>query len=164
MKCIPEWLRKRFLMKNMRRMPDFYEIKCAAGKIYQTKCAAGQIFWPSPPFGRPIVRLFYPLVWVGPKLVRPHRWRSWVMVRSLEIQGPDCRETLHRPLPKATLVCLSLRRRRTCTREVEDPLTFTFPVRKWYWTGQLACWPRIREEPQGSSWPVFDLFRLVWEC
>jgi len=31
-------------MKNMRRMPDFYEIKCAAGKIYQTKCAAGQIF------------------------------------------------------------------------------------------------------------------------
>jgi len=27
------------------------------------------------------------------------------MIRFLEIQGPNCRETLHRPLPKATLVC-----------------------------------------------------------
>jgi len=27
------------------------------------------------------------------------------MIRCLEIQGPNCRETLHRPLPKATLVC-----------------------------------------------------------
>ena len=37
--------------------------------------------------------------------VRPHRWRSWVMVRFFEIQGPNCRETLHRPLPttRATL-------------------------------------------------------------
>jgi len=31
-------------MKKMRCKPDFYETKCAAGKIYQTKCAAGQIF------------------------------------------------------------------------------------------------------------------------
>jgi len=28
-----------------------------------------------------------------------------VLIRFLEIQGPNCRETLHRPLPKATLVC-----------------------------------------------------------
>jgi len=30
------------------------------------------------------------------------------MIRFLEIQGPNCRELviLHRPLPKATLVCL----------------------------------------------------------
>jgi len=27
------------------------------------------------------------------------------MIRFLEIQGPNCRETLHPPLPKATLVC-----------------------------------------------------------
>jgi len=26
-----------------------------------------------------------------------------MMVRFLEIQGPNCRETLYRPLPKATL-------------------------------------------------------------
>jgi len=48
------------------------------------------------------------------------------MVRFLEIQGPNCREVLHRPLPKATHVCWkkkNRRRRRTCTREVEDPLT-----------------------------------------
>ena len=41
------------------------------------------------------------------------------MIRFLEIQGPNCRETLHRPLPKATLVCKrgkKRRRRRTCTR------------------------------------------------
>jgi len=28
------------------------------------------------------------------------------MIRFLEIQGPNCRQTLYRPLPKATLVCL----------------------------------------------------------
>jgi len=27
------------------------------------------------------------------------------MVRFFEIQGPNCRETLHHPQPKATLVC-----------------------------------------------------------
>jgi len=27
------------------------------------------------------------------------------MERFLEIQSPNCRETLHRPLPKVTLVC-----------------------------------------------------------
>ena len=27
------------------------------------------------------------------------------MLRFLEIQSPNCRETLHRPLPTATLVC-----------------------------------------------------------
>ena len=44
-------------------------------------------------------------VWAGPKFVRSHWRMSWVMVRFLEIQGPNCRETLHSPLPKATLVC-----------------------------------------------------------
>jgi len=29
------------------------------------------------------------------------------MIRFLEIQGPNCRETLHRPLPKATLDCIN---------------------------------------------------------
>jgi hypothetical protein len=28
------------------------------------------------------------------------------MITFLEIQGPNCREILHRPLPKATHVCL----------------------------------------------------------
>jgi len=32
------------IMKKMRRRPDFYGTKCAAGKTYQTKCAVGQIF------------------------------------------------------------------------------------------------------------------------
>jgi len=27
------------------------------------------------------------------------------MIRFFEIQGPNCRETLHHPLPNATLVC-----------------------------------------------------------
>jgi len=27
------------------------------------------------------------------------------MVRFFEIQGPNCRQTLYRPLPKTTLVC-----------------------------------------------------------
>ena len=27
------------------------------------------------------------------------------MLKFLEIQSPNCRETLHRPVPKATLVC-----------------------------------------------------------
>jgi len=31
-------------LKKMRRRPDFYETKYAAGKIYQTKCAAVQNF------------------------------------------------------------------------------------------------------------------------
>jgi len=45
------------------------------------------------------------VVWASPKFVRPHRWGYWVMIRFLEIQGPNCREILHRPLPKATHVC-----------------------------------------------------------
>jgi len=48
------------------------------------------------------------------------------MIGFLEIQGPNCHEILHCPLPKATHVFLQKkfrRRRRTCTREVEDPLT-----------------------------------------
>jgi len=51
------------------------------------------------------------------------------MVGFLEIQGLNCHEILHRPLPKATHVSLKKkqgnprRRRRTCTREVKDPLT-----------------------------------------
>jgi len=35
------------------------------------------------------------------------------MIRFLEIQGPNCRETLHRPLPKATLVCKEKKKRKT---------------------------------------------------
>jgi len=31
------------------------------------------------------------------------------MLRFLEIQGPNYRETLHRPLPKATLVCKEIK-------------------------------------------------------
>jgi len=44
------------------------------------------------------------------------------MIRFLEIQGPNCRKTLHRPLPKATLLCKKQKKkkpeegRRTCTR------------------------------------------------
>jgi len=34
------------------------------------------------------------------------------MLRFLEIQGPNCRETLHHPLPKATLVCKKKERRK----------------------------------------------------
>jgi len=50
------------------------------------------------------------------------------MVRFLEIQGPNCRETLHSPLPTATLVCLKKKPEgegapAPGTREVEDPLT-----------------------------------------
>jgi len=31
-------------------------------------------------------------------------------MRFLEIQGPNCRETHHRPLPKVTLVCKKKKR------------------------------------------------------
>jgi len=34
------------------------------------------------------------------------------MIRFLEIQGLNCHETLHRPLPKATLVCKNKKRRK----------------------------------------------------
>ena len=54
------------------------------------------------------------VVWAGPKFVRPHWWRSWVMIRFFEIQDPNCRETLYRPLPKATQK--PSMRRCTCTR------------------------------------------------
>jgi len=39
------------------------------------------------------------------------------MIRFLDIQSPNCRETLHLPLPKATLVCKNqtAQTRRTCT-------------------------------------------------
>jgi len=32
------------------------------------------------------------------------------MIRFLEIQGPNCREILHRPLSKATLVCKKIKK------------------------------------------------------
>jgi len=47
-KCIPEWCKRRFLLKNISRRPKCYGNKCAAGKTYPTKCASGQIFWLSP--------------------------------------------------------------------------------------------------------------------
>ena len=34
------------------------------------------------------------------------------MVRFLEIQGPNCREILHRPLPKVTHFCLKKKRKK----------------------------------------------------
>jgi len=33
---------------------------------------------------------------------------------------------------------------------------FAFPLWKWYWTSQWACWPCIRAKPHGSFWSVFD--------
>jgi len=34
------------------------------------------------------------------------------MIRFLETQGPNCRETLNRPRPKATHVCLKKKRKK----------------------------------------------------
>jgi len=38
------------------------------------------------------------------------------MIRFLEIQSPNCRETLRRPLPKATLVCKKKKEEKTRRR------------------------------------------------
>jgi len=89
----------------------------------------------------------------GPKFVRPHWWRSLVMIRFLEMQGPNCRETLHHPLPKATLVCKKKRSRKTPKEKAhlhQSTKSFLFPLWKHYWTD--CCWP------------VCDEFRLMWEC
>jgi len=40
------------------------------------------------------------------------------MVRFLEIQGPNCNETLHCPLPKATLVGKKYQKRKTPKEKV----------------------------------------------
>ena len=34
------------------------------------------------------------------------------MIRFLEIQSPNCRETLHCPLPKETLVCIKKKKKK----------------------------------------------------
>jgi len=89
------------------------------------------------------------VIWAGPKLVRPHRLRSWVIIICFKILGPNCRGILHCPLPKATLVCLK-RNEENPEKELEPApgrsrthnRFCTFPIRKWYWTGQWACWPR----------------------
>jgi len=39
------------------------------------------------------------------------------MIRFFEIQGLNCCETLHRPLPKATLVCFLKKKRRKNPKE-----------------------------------------------
>jgi len=39
------------------------------------------------------------------------------MIRFLEIQGPNSRETLHYPLPKATLVCKKKKKERKNPKE-----------------------------------------------
>jgi len=36
-----------------------------------------------------------------------------MLIKKIEIQGHNCRETFHRPLPKATLVCKKKKRRKT---------------------------------------------------
>ena len=43
------------------------------------------------------------------------------MVRFLEIQGPNCHEILHRPLPKATHVCLKKKPERESAPAPEKP-------------------------------------------
>ena len=44
-----------------------------------------------------------------------------MMVRFPEVQGPNCRETLHRPLPKVTLVCLKKKEKGEGTLAPEKP-------------------------------------------
>jgi len=44
MKCIPECLRIGFLIKRMRRRPDFLRKKCAAGKTYQKNAPQARFF------------------------------------------------------------------------------------------------------------------------
>ena len=48
------------------------------------------------------------VVWAGRKFVRPHKWgsRVTVIIRFLEIQGPNFREILQCPLPKQSNTCL----------------------------------------------------------
>ena len=66
--------------------------------------------------------------WASPKFVRLLWWRYWVMVGFLEIQGPNCQWNPPLSTTKSN-TCLfknkkkTRRRRHTCTREVEDPLT-----------------------------------------
>jgi len=48
------------------------------------------------------------------------------MLRFFEIQGPNCRETLHRPLPKATLVCKKKKPEREGTPAPEKPSLIHF--------------------------------------
>jgi len=48
------------------------------------------------------------------------------MIRFLEIQSPNCRETLHRSLPKATLVCKKKKKKQK--PEDDSPEHKVFPI------------------------------------
>ena len=50
------------------------------------------------------------------------------MMRFLEIQGPNCRETLHRPLPKATLVCKKTKKKKPEGEGAPAPEHQVFPI------------------------------------
>ena len=92
------------------------------------------------------------VVWAGSKFVWPHRWGSWVMVRFRKIQGHNCREILHRPPPKQSNICFLSKKKNSKENAHLHQRNQVFPISNMekYWTG--------------SSWPVYDEFRLVWEC
>ena len=74
------------------------------------------------------------------------------MIRFLEIQGPNCRETLHHPLPKVTLVCKKKSRKNPKEKAHLHQSTKSFPFPLW------------KQYSTDCSWPVCDEFRLIWEC
>jgi len=52
-----------------------------------------------------------------------------VQIRFLEIQGPNCREIFHRPLPKATLVCKKKKKKKNPEGEgAPAPEHQVFPI------------------------------------
>jgi len=50
------------------------------------------------------------------------------MIRFLEIQGPNCRETLHHPLPKVTLDCKKKKQEKPEGEGAPAPENQVFPV------------------------------------
>jgi len=51
------------------------------------------------------------------------------MIRFLEIQGPNCRETFHHPLPKATHVCKKRKKKKKLEGEgAPAPEYKVFPI------------------------------------
>jgi len=76
------------------------------------------------------------------------------MLRFLEMQGPNCRETLHHPLPKATLVCKKKKEEKSEKAHLHQR-NQVFPISIME---TLLHWVPL------SGWPVWDEFRLVWEC
>jgi len=98
-------------------------------------------------FGRPIVRLLSlpggSVVWAGPKFVRPHRGGYWVKVEVLRSKVPIVIQsfTVHQK-SKAALACF----------KKQNPEGEPVPV-----------WEMSTCDPNGSSWPIFDEFRLICE-